>query len=52
VRLWNLAQGTLLATNEIEHSKPTCLTFAPDGNDVACGGIDDLVRVWTPPVVR
>jgi WD40 repeat protein len=46
LRLWDPAEGSLLATLSAHRRGATCLAFRPDGRGLASGGLDGSLRVW------
>jgi len=47
VLVWNLASGQAVATLDGFEKGVAALAFAPDGAQLAAGGEDQLLRVWT-----
>jgi WD40 repeat protein/tetratricopeptide (TPR) repeat protein len=46
VRLWRVADGTVVATLPIEGEPISAVAFSDDGSRVAAGGVRGAVRVW------
>jgi WD40 repeat protein len=49
IKLWDVAQGTLLATLQGHTNQINDMAFSPDGTLLISGDQDGLVRLWSVP---
>ncbi|MEE8468385.1 MAG: hypothetical protein V3T22_08020 [Planctomycetota bacterium] len=49
LRLWTVADGTLVGETRAHRRGITCVAFAPDGSRLASGGPDRTLRIWSVP---
>jgi WD40 repeat protein len=48
VKVWDLESGTVKQTFDKHANRVLCVAFSPDGNRVASGDQDGMLRVWEP----